>query len=291
MNYRHAYHAGNFADVVKHAILALVIEHMKLKPAPFRIIDTHAGIGLYDLSSEPAQKTGEWREGIGRVMEADLAPPATALLAPYLGVVRDLNTDGSLQRYPGSPLIARALMRETDRLIVNELHPEDQRELEGLFAGDRNVKVMELDAWTAVKALLPPPERRGVVLIDPAFEEAGELDRLVAALSEAAKRFAGGTYLLWYPIKELTPVADFRRKVAALALPKALAIELMIRGGENETRLNGAGLIAVNAPFTLATNLKILLPELARVLAQGKGAGFRLDELGSEAAKGGSTAL
>jgi 23S rRNA (adenine2030-N6)-methyltransferase len=291
MNYRHVYHAGNFADVVKHAVLALVIEHLKLKPAPFRVIDTHAGIGLYDLSSEPAQKTGEWREGIGRVMEADLVPPVADLLAPYLGVVRQLNADGPLLRYPGSPLIARALMRNVDRLIVNELHPEDQQELKALFARDRQVKVMELDAWTAVKALLPPPERRGVVLIDPAFEEAGELDRLIAALSEAAKRFAGGTYLLWYPIKELTPVAAFRRKVAALALPKALAIELMIRGSEDETRLNGAGLIAVNAPFTLAANLKILLPELARELAQGKGAGFRLEELGSEAAKGGSSAL
>jgi 23S rRNA (adenine2030-N6)-methyltransferase len=291
MNYRHVYHAGNFADVVKHAVLALVVEHLKLKPAPFRVIDTHAGIGLYDLSSEPAQKTGEWREGIGRVMEAELAPPVADLLAPYLGVVRELNAVGPLLRYPGSPLIARALMRDTDRLIVNELHPEDQQELKALFARDRQVKVRELDAWTAVKALLPPPERRGVTLIDPAFEEAGELDRLVAALSEAAKRFAGGTYLLWYPIKELRPVATFRRKVAALALPKALAIELMIRGGEDETRLNGAGLIAVNAPFTLAANLKILLPELARVLVQGKGAGFRLEELGSEAAKGGSSAL
>jgi 23S rRNA (adenine2030-N6)-methyltransferase len=291
MNYRHAYHAGNFADVVKHAVLALVIEHLKLKPAPFRVIDTHAGIGLYDLSSEPAQKTGEWREGIGRVMQAELAPPVANLLAPYLGVVRALNADGPLLRYPGSPLIARALMRDADRLIVNELHPEDQQELKALFGRERQVKVMELDAWTAVKALLPPPERRGVVLIDPAFEEAGELDRLVAALSEAAKRFAGGTYLLWYPIKELRPVAAFRRNVAALALPKAMAIELIIRAGDDETRLNGAGLIAVNAPFTLATNLKILLPELARVLAQGKGAGFRLEELGSEAAKGGSSAL
>jgi 23S rRNA (adenine2030-N6)-methyltransferase len=286
MNYRHAYHAGNFADVVKHAVLALVIEHLKLKPAPFRIIDTHAGLGLYDLAAEQAQKTGEWREGIGRVMEATLAPRAAALLAPYLGVVRDLNADGLLLRYPGSPLIARALMRDDDRLIVNELHPEDHGELEALFARDPRAKVMKLDAWTVVKALLPPPERRGVTLIDPAFEETNELDRLVGALSEAAKRFAGGTYLLWYPIKEMRPVAAFRRKVAALGLPKATAVELMIRSGEDESRLNGAGIIAVNAPFTLVGNLQILMPELARVLAQGKGAGFRLEELGSEAATG-----
>ena len=290
MNYRHAYHAGNFADVVKHAVLCRVLVYLREKPAGFRVIDTHAGIGVYDLSSEPAQKTGEWREGIGRLMEAELAPQVANLLAPYLGVVRELNADGPLLRYPGSPLIARSLMRDVDRLIVNELHPEDQQELEALFARDRQVKVMELDAWTAVKALLPPPERRGVVLVDPAFEATGELDRLVAALGEAEKRFAGGIYLLWYPIKELRPVAAFRRKVAALGLPKALAVELMIRGGDDETRLNGAGLIVVNAPFTLAANLQILLPELVRVLAQGNGAGFRLEDLGSEAAKGGSSA-
>lgn len=289
MNYRHAYHAGNFADVVKHAVLALVIEHMKLKPAPFRVIDTHAGVGLYDLASEPAQKTGEWREGIGRVMGAAFTPRAAELLAPYLGVVRALNPQGGLKHYPGSPLVARRLMRSGDRLIVNELHPEDQSELQRLFARDRQVKVMALDAWVAIKALLPPPERRGVTLIDPAFEEVGELDRLIDALREATRRFATGTFLLWYPIKEMRPVAGFRRKLAALGLPRATAIEVMIRGADDETRLNSAGLIVVNAPFTLAANLEALLPELVRVLAQGKGAGFRLEELGSEAAKWGKT--
>lgn len=286
MNYRHAYHAGNFADVVKHAVLALVIEHMKLKPAPFRVIDTHAGIGLYDLASEPAQKTGEWREGIGRVIAAEFSPPAAQLLAPYLGIVRELNAEGPILRYPGSPLLARRLLRSGDRLIVNELHPEDQLELRQLFARDRQAKVMALDAWTAVKALLPPPERRGVTLIDPAFEEAGELDRLADALREAARRFATGTVIAWYPIKDPRAVTGLRRKVAALGLPKALAIEVMIRGGEDGTRLNGAGLIAVNAPFTLAANLELLLPELTRVLGHGKGAGYRLEELGSEGTKG-----
>jgi len=286
MNYRHAYHAGNFADVVKHAVLALVIGHMKLKPAPFRIIDTHAGIGLYDLEAEEAHKTGEWREGIGRLRAAKVSPEAEALLAPYLDVVRRLNPDGALTRYPGSPLIAREMMRAEDRLVVNELHPEDRQALRRLFGHDPQVKVMELDAWTAVKALLPPPERRGLVLIDPAFEQPGELDRLVAALKEGVRRFAGGTYLLWYPIKEARAVAAFRRNIAALGMNKAMALELMIRGPEDEQRLNGAGIIAVNAPFTLATNMRVLLPELAAVLAQGKGGGFRLDELGAEALKG-----
>jgi 23S rRNA (adenine2030-N6)-methyltransferase len=284
MNYRHAYHAGNFADVVKHAVLALIVEHLKLKPAPFRIIDTHAGIGVYDLASEAAQKTGEWREGIGRVMAANLSPAAAAVLAPYLDIVRRLNPDGALLRYPGSPLLARELMRAGDRLVVNELHPEDQDELKRLFAHDPQVRVMALDAWTALKALLPPPERRGVMLIDPAFEQTGELARLVGGLKEAARRFATGTFLLWYPIKEMAPVAAFRRDVAALRLPKATAIELMIRGPSDEMRLNGAGLLAVNAPFTLSAKLDALLPELARVLAQGEGAGFSIAHLGREAA-------
>jgi 23S rRNA (adenine2030-N6)-methyltransferase len=286
MNYRHAYHAGNFADVLKHAVLALVIEHMKLKAAPFRVIDTHAGVGLYDLGAEAAQKTGEWREGIARVMDASFPPAAAAALAPYLDVVRQLNAAGGLRRCPGSPYLARALLRDGDRLIVNELHPEDQHALKQLFARDRQVKVMALDAWTAVKALLPPPERRGIVLIDPAFEQPGELERLVDALEEGARRFATGTFLLWYPIKESRPVAAFRRKVAALGLPKALAVELTIRRRDDEEgRLGGAGLVIVNAPFTLAANLETLMPELARVLAQGDAA-WRMEELGAEAAKG-----
>jgi 23S rRNA (adenine2030-N6)-methyltransferase len=284
MNYRHAYHAGNFADVVKHAVLALVVEHLKLKPAPFRIIDTHAGIGVYDLASEAAQKTGEWREGIGRVMAANLSAAAADVLAPYLDVVQRLNPGGALLRYPGSPLLARELMRADDRLVVNELHPEDQDELKRLFAHDPQVRVMALDAWTALKALLPPPERRGVMLIDPAFEQTGELARLVGGLKEAARRFATGTFLLWYPIKEMASVAAFRREVVGLGLPKAMAIELMIRGAADETRLNGAGLLAVNAPFTLSSKLEALLPELVRVLAQGEGAGFRIEHLGTEAA-------
>lgn len=284
MNYRHAYHAGNFADVLKHAVLALVIEHLKLKPAPFRVIDTHAGIGLYDLASEPALKTGEWRAGIGRVIDAELPAEAAGILAPYLAVVREVNGEGPLTRYPGSPLIARRLMRASDRLVVNELHPEDHAELEKLFARDAETKVLELDGWTALKSLLPPRERRGVVLVDPAFEEEGEFDRLVEGLQEAVRRFATGTFLLWYPIKDPTAIAAFRRQIAAVKLPKALAVELMIRGAEDVERLNGAGLIVVNPPYTLEAKLKALMPPLVRLLQQGEGARFLLHELASDAA-------
>ena len=283
MNYRHAYHAGNFADVLKHAVLALVIEHLKQKPAPFRVIDTHAGIGLYDLTSEASLKTGEWRTGIGRVIDADLPADAAAALAPYLAVVREVNGPGPLTRYPGSPLIARRLMRASDRLVVNELHPEDHAQLAKLFARDAETKVLLLDGWTALKSLLPPKERRGVVLVDPAFEEEGELDRLAEGLQEAVRRFATGTFLLWYPIKDVKAVAAFRRKIAALELPKVLAVELMIRGAEDAQRLNGAGLIVVNAPYTLEAKLKVLLPPLVRLLAQGEGAKFSVQDLGAHA--------
>jgi len=279
MNYRHAYHAGNFADVLKHAVLALVIEHLKLKPPPFRVIDTHSGIGLYDLASEAAVKTGEWRAGIGRVIDAELSADAAAAIAPYLAAVRDVNGKGPLKRYPGSPLIARRLMRASDRLVVNELHPEDHAELAKLFARDAETKVLELDGWTALKSLLPPKERRGVVLVDPAFEEEGELERLVEGLREATRRFATGTFVFWYPIKDPKVIAGFRRNIAGLGLPKVLAVELMVRAAEDTQRLNGAGLVIVNPPYTLDAQLKALLPELVPLLAQADGARFLIHDL------------
>jgi 23S rRNA (adenine2030-N6)-methyltransferase len=178
-------------------------------------------------------------------------------------------------------------MREGDHLVVNELHPEDNIALRKLFGHDPQTKVLELDGWTALKSLLPPKERRGVVLVDPAYEQPGELERLVQGLKEAARRFATGTVMLWYPIKDLKPVAAFRRQVAGLGLAKALAVELMIRRPDDPARLNGAGLIVINAPFTLAAKLEVLLPQLARLLAQGEGAAFVLEELGREPASGG----
>lgn len=280
MNYRHAYHAGNFADVVKHAVLALVIEHLKLKPGAFRVIDTHAGLGAYDLSAIEAQKTGEWREGIGRLLAAAPPPGVRELLAPYLNVVAGLNAGlpaGEIERYPGSPRVARALMRAGDVLVVNELHPEDCAALKDEFHRDAQVRVMSVDGWQALKALLPPKERRGVVLVDPPFEEPGELARLTRATGEAMRRFAGGTLLLWYPIKDLRPVSAFKRDLAALGLPKMLAVELFLQTPDDAERLNGTGLIVVNPPFTLAGNLELVMPFLANVLKRGTGASWRVE--------------
>jgi 23S rRNA (adenine2030-N6)-methyltransferase len=272
MNYRHAYHAGNFGDVLKHAVLALVIQHLKRKPAPFRIVDTHAGSGRYALDSEAAAKTAEWEGGIGRILGAGAAPlpPSVAtLLAPYLEAVRAENPDGGLRVYPGSPLIARHLMRADDALVANELHPAEQANLKAAIGRDRRVKVLALDGWLALKALLPPRERRGIVLIDPPFEEEGELQRMAEGLAECLRRFATGVYIAWYPIKDPKPIARFHRAVSEVAGGKALRVELLLRRPVDPDRLNGCGLVVINPPHTLQSDLAAVLPEIARRVSAG----------------------
>lgn len=287
MNYRHAYHAGNFADVMKHATLALVIDYLKQKPTPFRVIDTHAAIGVYDLSSEMAEKTGEWRDGIGRILEAAPADGEIAgLLAPYLDAVKATNGEGALTRYPGSPLVARHLMRRDDMLVVNELHPDDYETLRGLFARDRQVKVLNLDGWNALKALLPPKERRGVVLVDPPFEERGDLERLGKGLREAVRRFATGIFLLWYPIKDPRLIDSFKRTLAGLGLPKVLTAELLLQNPADVAVLNGCGLVIVNPPYQLDARLDVLLACLARILGRSAGSGHHVAWLGEDARAG-----
>ena len=280
MNYRHAYHAGNFADVLKHAVLALVIEHLKRKEAPFRVIDTHAGAGRYALTSAEAAKTGEWRDGIGRLLGADARPlpgEVARRLRPYLDAVRAESAGAAIASYPGSPCLALRLMRAQDRLIANELHEEDRAHLERAIGRDLRAKVLALDGWLALKALLPPRERRGVVLIDPPFEEEGELERLANGLAEAIGRFATGAYLAWYPIKDPKPIARFHHALTAMALPKPpLFAELLIRRPVDPDVLNGCGLVIVNGPYTLEDDLRIVLPELSRRLARAPGAKHRL---------------
>ncbi|TJW39086.1 MAG: 23S rRNA (adenine(2030)-N(6))-methyltransferase RlmJ, partial [Mesorhizobium sp.] len=229
MNYRHAYHAGNFADVVKHVVLSRLVEYLKQKDKAFRVIDTHAGIGRYDLSSSEAHKTGEWQGGIGRLIDAEPSGAAAALLAPYLDAVRSLNPDGAVKKYPGSPLIARHLLRKQDRLSAIELHPQDVAKLKALFASDFQTRVIELDGWLALGAHLPPKEKRGLVLVDPPFEEEGEFDRLVEGLQRAHKRWPGGIYALWYPVKDRKAVAAFRKALKETGIPKLLDIGFEIR--------------------------------------------------------------
>jgi 23S rRNA (adenine2030-N6)-methyltransferase len=278
MNYRHAYHAGNFADVLKHAVLALVIEHLKLKPSPFRVIDTHAGAGVYDLAGGEAAKTGEWRDGIGRLAGpgAEHLPGEVAvILEPYLQAIAACNPRGEIRSYPGSPRLALALMRPGDRLLANELQPDDAQDLACALAGDARASVLRLDGWLALKSQLPPKERRGAILIDPPFEETDELDRILRGLRDAHRRFATGTYLIWYPIKSRKPVAAFHRALKDAAYSKVLAGELLVRSMRNSDTLNGCGLIVINPPHTLHGKLETLLPFLAERLA-------RDDETGSE---------
>ena len=279
MNYRHAYHAGNFADVVKHVVLSRLVEYLKQKDKAFRVIDTHAGIGRYDLSSTEAQKTGEWRGGIGRLVDAALDPPAAALLAPYLEAVRSLNPQGGVKKYPGSPLIVRHLMRKQDRLSAIELHRQDAGKLRTLFQGDFQTRVIELDGWLALGAHLPPKEKRGLVLVDPPFEEQGEFDRLVDGLRKAHKRWPGGIYALWYPVKDRKAVAAFRKALVQSGVPKLLDIGFEIRPPSAEPSLDGSGMVVVNPPFTLEGELRRLLPALHKLLVVEKPSHWTLEWL------------
>lgn len=279
MNYRHAYHAGNFADVVKHVVLVRLIEYLKRKDKPFRVIDTHAGIGLYDLSSAEAQKTGEWRDGIGRLTGVDPGMQASVLLAPYLEAVASCNADGGIRFYPGSPWLARRLLRKQDRLTAIELHPQDVVRLKEQFQGDFQTRIIELDGWLALGAHLPPKEKRGLVLIDPPFEQEGEFDRLVAGVEKAHKRWPGGIYALWYPIKDRRSVADFRSRLALSGMSKVLDIVFEALPGSNGDRLDGTGMVVVNPPFTLEQELRSILPALRSAMAEPGAAGWQLDWL------------
>jgi 23S rRNA (adenine2030-N6)-methyltransferase len=271
MNYRHAFHAGNFADVLKHAVLARILVHLGEKAAPFRVIDTHAGAGLYDLTSEPATRTGEWRDGIGRLIDADLPDDIRALLTPYLAAVRAANPDGGLRRYPGSPLIALGLMRPQDRLVACELEPGAAGALAAHVRRDARARAVEIDGWVALNAYVPPKERRGVVLIDPPYEEKDEFRRLADALATAQRKWATGIFLLWYPIKERSGpdrlAAALRRGAAANIAPKVLRAEVEWTPDDAAGRLGGAGLIVVNPPWRLAEELVQLLPALRSALA------------------------
>jgi 23S rRNA (adenine2030-N6)-methyltransferase len=272
MNYRHAFHAGNFADVVKHTILTRIIAYLQRKDAPFRVIDTHAGVGLYDLSGNEAERTGEWQEGIGLVMERGLPKAVGDLMSPYLAAVRAQNADGRLRFYPGSPMITRHMLRPQDRMMALELHPGDAWALKKNFADDIQVRVTNLDGWAAMGTHLPPKERRGLVLVDPPFEEKGEFQRMGEALVKSHARWPGGIYAFWYPIKEPGEVEAYVRGLKATGIRKILRLELAIGQPSVPARLHGTGMIVVNPPYTLEKEMAVVLPALARLLG-GEGGG------------------
>ncbi|NBN76936.1 23S rRNA (adenine(2030)-N(6))-methyltransferase RlmJ [Microvirga tunisiensis] len=269
MNYRHAYHAGNIGDVLKHAVLAACLTYLKRKDQPFRVIDTHAGIGAYPLALEEMQKTGEWQRGIGRVL-AEARPDAVArILAPWLEAVAAANPAGPLEIYPGSPMLARMLMRPQDRLTLTELHPADHATLAGRFAGDWQVKVIHLDGWLALGSFVPPKEKRGLVLIDPAFEVTDEFERIADGLVKAWKRWTNGMYLVWYPLKDRKGIDRFHRTLEEAGVRDVLTLELSIGRSDPDSPMRGSGMTLVNAPYTLADDMRVALPWLRDVLGEG----------------------
>ena len=281
MNYRHAFHAGNFADVLKHTILALVLAYLKNKTQPFRVIDTHAGVGLYDLSADAAQRTGEWQQGIGRMQAEAFSAQSREVLAPYLEAVRLIRQMEGPNAYPGSPLIAQQALRGDDRMILNEKHPDDQILLVEAIGRDRRIKILTLDGYVALKAHVPPPERRGVVLIDPPFEDKREFDVLLNGFTKAYAKWPTGCYLLWYPLKNKDQTDAFVASMQGLDLPRLLCVELTVRGFAEGGPLYGSGMMIVNPPFVLGAQMRTLLPELDSVLAQGAGHFWRCDWLGT----------
>ncbi len=268
MNYRHAFHAGNHADVLKHAVLARLFEHLKKKDKGFRFVDAHAGVGVYDLQGIEAFKTAEWQGGIGKLAQP-FSSDVEALLAPYRQVIAALN-DGGVKFYPGSPELAVRLMRAHDSIVLNELHPEDFAAAERRYANDKRVCLTALDAEVAIKAQLPPPERRGLILIDPPYEQKDEAARAVAMLAQGLRRFATGVFALWYPIKADRIDEAISREVKALDVAGTLRVEMQVREAFAGGGLAGSGLIIVNAPWKLDDELRAIVPALAQRLGIGR---------------------
>jgi 23S rRNA (adenine2030-N6)-methyltransferase len=251
VNYRHAFHAGNFGDCVKHAVLVWLLRALQRKPTPLFVLDTHAGMGRYDLAAGPAARTQEWREGIGRLLD-DLPP----VLGDYIGLVR------SLGLYPGSPELVSALLRPEDRLACCELHPEDVAVLRRHFSGNRQIAVHYRDAWEALGALLPPKERRALVLIDPPFEDPTEFATLAGGLVTGWRRFRTGVFAAWYPIKQRAPVRQFLADLAASGIRDIVAAELCLREPLDPTRLNGCAVLVVNPPYRFEQEVPPMLAAL-----------------------------
>jgi len=286
MNYQHAFHAGNFADVFKHTILVGLIDALKQKATPFCYLDTHAGAGSYDLRAMEAEKTGEAADGVLRLLDVKAAP---GLLQRYLELLRSLNSGMDarppkpLKVYPGSPLIAARLLRPEDRIVLCELQPSEAANLKTLFSGDRRVGVHERDGYAALAALVPPKERRGLVLIDPPFEaQEGEFRAIEKALASAYARWPTGIYAIWYPIKLREQTRPFHRWFGSNGIKKTLVVELLRQDDDSALRLNGCGMIIVNPPWQFERQLQAALPLLRKYLAVAGSGQQRIDWLARE---------
>jgi len=278
LSYRHAFHAGNHADVLKHSVLSLLIEYFKQKDKPFWYIDTHAGAGAYRLDSFEARKNAEYARGIGRIFAARAALPD--FLQPYIESIDALNNGADLKRYPGSPWLAAHLMRATDRLRLFEMHPQDVQTLSDNLQRDRRVVIAASDGFAGLKALLPPPPRRALILIDPPYELKEDYAKVVDALQDALKRFSNGTYMIWYPLLSRTEAQRLPAKLMALQLP-ALRVELQVEKPQGEFGMFGSGLFIVNPPWTLRSQLQTWLPQLQSLLGNADESSFVLESTGN----------
>lgn len=271
LSYRHSYHAGNHADVLKHTVLIQILDYLRQKDKAFWVIDTHAGAGVYALDSEHAEKLGEYREGIGRLWNREDLPPA---FAAYVAAVRELNGNGALLAYPGSPWLAQRALREQDRLRLFELHSTDFRILENSFGQQgKQTLVYADDGFATLKALLPPPSRRGLTLIDPSYELREDYNRLIDVLKEALQRFPTGIYAIWYPMLSKPESRQLPQKLKALGVSDWLHVNLSVRAPSAEGfGMHGSGMFVINPPWTLAATLKAEMPWLTSVLAEDSGA-------------------
>ncbi len=275
MNYRHEFHAGNFADVFKHIILVRIIEHLKSKEKAFRVIDTHAGSGMYELPTSDkmnhAGKAPEWVDGVGRLQNWKPSPQVAELLKPYLELVIGKTNGEGNRLYPGSPFLAYQTMRNQDRLSAIELYPPAFESLKSLFEGNYQARILNLDGWLIPNSQIPPKEKRGMMIIDPPFEIAGDFWRMAQSVTMAAKRWSGGTVALWYPLKHPLEVQGFKNLLMEREISDLICLEMQIDKPGTIPKLYGCGMIIRNAPFKLGAEMNLILPELTQLLATQKG--------------------
>ncbi|UZE96630.1 23S rRNA (adenine(2030)-N(6))-methyltransferase RlmJ [Alkalimarinus alittae] len=278
LSYRHSYHAGNFADVLKHCTQLAIIEYLKRKDKPFCYHDTHSGAGVYTVYSAEMQKNGEYQSGIGKLFGRRTG---VGIIDHYIDLIGTLNPTGRLNNYPGSPQITLLARRPTDRMQLTELHPADYSHLQSLVGKSKKVKVYQQDAWQGLKSLLPPAEKRGLVLIDPSYEVKQDYKTIVSALQQAHKRFSSGIFAIWYPVLERKATEQFIDRLASAGIPNMLRIEHCILP-DVESGMTGSGMVVVNPPYTLKADMEIALPVLDKLLSEGMSGSTVLEQLTEE---------
>jgi 23S rRNA (adenine2030-N6)-methyltransferase len=279
LSYRHAFHAGNHADVLKHAVLMQVLDYMKQKDKPFLYVDTHAGGGMYDLRGSYASKTREYEDGIGRIWHDNALP---AELKSYVDLVCNLNQQNELREYPGSPWLASAVLRADDKMRLFELHSNEYKILSGIFARHKHIKIEQRDGFQALSAVLPPDSRRAVVLIDPTYEVKTDYQTVVQAVKDAHKRFASGVYLIWYPVVSRKIINKLERELVATGIRNIMLFELGISPDAEDAGMTASGMIVINPPWQLEAAMQKILPYLQSMLETGQGGFWRSQRLAAE---------